>query len=168
MYLRTVFSIIAAVPSFACGPEVANVNGLVGTYSTRSAGLSTHDSNLLHYEIDQDGGFTFVRVGSAEGGACNNIRGAQLAYTWNALSGKEIEVAFPDRALGADAWRISRGPGCSMKVRPVNAGVVSTNAMEFTRGAVCFEVPKCPEGEICGGCSLVWCDEAPPPCEDDQ
>lgn len=167
MHLRRMPSILIAVISLACGPEVPSARNLIGIYSNRSVGLSTNDSSLVQYDIQDGGVFTVVRVGSSTGGACNSIRGAPSEYTWKALSDEEIEVSFPDRSAGADAWRIMRGPECSMRVRPVNAGIVSSKEMEFSRGAVCLTAPMaCPEGEVCGGCNLVWCEEPPVPCED--
>jgi hypothetical protein len=167
MRLKRTPSILVVSLTLACGPDAPNITGLIGTYSSRGAGVSTNDSSLVQYEIREDGAFTVVRIGSSKGEACNRIRGEPSEYTWNALGDNAIEVSFPDRATGADAWRISPGPACTMRVRPVNAGVVSAKGMEFGRGAVCLAAPTaCPEGEICGGCNLIWCDEAPLPCED--
>jgi hypothetical protein len=167
MHLSRTSEIVLISLALACGPQANDASSWAGTYSNRSPGLlTTNDSGVLHFEIREGGSFTIVRSGSSQGEACNNIKGPPSVYSWKTLSDTEIEVSFPDRILGHDAWRISRGPNCSMRVRRVNAGVVSSKATDYPRGEVCLEVPACLEGQVCSGCSLDWCDEPPPPCDE--
>ena len=166
MYLSKIPVALMVFSAFpACGPEAPNTDRLIGTFSNRGAGSFTKDSRLAHYEIREDGTFVIVRVGSDAGGRCNNVRETLAQYSWKPYGEDEIEVSFPDGSRGnVEAWRISLGPECSIRVRSVQEGMVSTNASEYTRGAVCREVPPCPEGEVCE-CNTVWCDEPPPPCD---
>jgi len=167
--IKLLCALLASFVFFACGPEAPHVNRLIGTYSSRGAVYSTNDSSVVHYEILDDGRFTIVSVGADAGEQCNNVRGTATEYSWKPYGEDEIEVSFPDRAMGGvEAWRISRGGACSMRVRLVQEGKVSTNFQEYTRGAVCLAVPTCLPGPACSGCNLVWCDEPPPPCDDDE
>jgi len=156
--------IVLLFMSAACNPEVAEESDwMLGTFSNVGAGYRSNSCGVGRYEILEDG--TFI-----DGGVdCDNDPVEPKRLTWERLDENTIEIALPSGDF--EAMRIRLGKHCNViEIVSVRDGVALADfALEYVRGAVCHERtgPCEPEGSQCEGYITVWCDEPPPPCEDD-
>ena len=159
---RSLMALLFAL--LACGPEVAaESRWMLDTFSNRPAGYLSNNCGVSHYEFLEDG--TFI-----DGGVdCDNNFVELQRLTWERLDADTIEVALPSGDL--EALRVRPGEHCNViEIVGVRDGVALENAPSvYVRGAVCQgrAAPCQPEGSQCESYVTVWCDEPPPPCEED-
>jgi hypothetical protein len=156
-------ALVAALLS-ACGPQARDDGDwMLGTFSDPGPGLrSAGPIGLRHYEFHDDG--TLSVIGVTECG--DNNEELRFEAEWVQQGQDEIVVELPEEDA-IDAWLITPAPECgSVQVEWLQEGAVE-NTTSWTRGIVCTrELPACAEGTSCESCETVWCDEPPPPCDD--
>lgn len=148
----------------ACGPDSIEVGSwMLGTYTGYMVNQSGQFLSITRYDILEDGVFVIDDV------QCDGSDlGEPKVYEWKPYAEDIIEVSFPDVAPGGiEAWRISPGSDCNkIRVEWVQVGMV-VKETSLNRGELCLlALGPCPPGLECDSCKTVWCDEAPPPCEE--
>lgn len=172
---RTTLALIA-LALVACGPEVHDKpDWMLGTFSDRSVrDASIGVTGVAHYEFLDDG--TLLKGGVSECEA--NIESEPATYAWKRTSEETIVVNLPSTGSGVDAWEFHPGAYnadpdvesdwyCNkLRWDEVRNGVGVVGTTYLQRGAVCMKaLPPCEEGTSCASCETIWCDDAPPECE---
>jgi hypothetical protein len=153
----------------ACGPSVHNKpeqpDWMLGVFSTPGPGDRTVGLNAIaHYAFGDDG---VLAVGGVYDCATNTEQEEQ-ELPWVLESDDVVRIDDPQPGLDVAAWRVSRADTCEyVTVERVLSDGLVTDFGTWYRGAVCLEkLPPCPIGTECDGCESVWCDGAPPDCEE--
>ena len=148
-----------------CGPEVAQESTwMLGTFS--SSGVNMRNlSGIAHYEFREDG--TLIFSGIAHYG---EVEIEPVEYTWERLGPDLIEVHLPEPYGAVDRWRFSPGKQCDYIRISRYAGENEPSDSSLHRGKVCLGPAggPCPSGSNCDSTITVWCDEPPPPCDDEE
>ncbi|MBZ5714662.1 hypothetical protein [Nannocystis pusilla] len=151
-------------------PEVGT--WMLGVWSDEAVNIDTNDCSVTHLKIDADG--KAYRGGFRCGSTAPTY---DEAYVWEP-DGEDAIVMRAEDDANASAWRIPLGTNmltqrqeCDLLVTvPIVDGELSDNPrVTYVRGAVCTRAyTSCPGGAgNCDAYKTVWCEEPPPPCEDE-
>lgn len=164
---RTGSIILSVSITASCGPDTpAESTWMLGTFSERPVGYVQGDWGVSQIEILADGAFLLGGVG------VDNTPLESQEYAWERGTDESIEVSFPNAGEGGiEAWRITPGERCNeILIQDIQMGEPVGAPFTYVRGAVCVnDLGTCPgpAGSQCEQFKTVWCDDPPPPCEDD-
>jgi hypothetical protein len=136
---------------------------MLGTFSDRNVkDRSVGLSSLGRYVFHDDGTLDVIAIIDCE----ENEERPLHRYTWSRVGDALVMVDMPEGDI-YESWRVTPGEDCStLHVEQVQHGD-PIEGPTLLRGEVCMkELPPCPEGTSCETCETVWCDDAPPPCDD--
>ena len=163
----------------ACGPERGDDDWMLDTFSqSRGAGNIDTNSALGKFTFEPDGTGTRTSIGSCGSDVDD------YPFIWERRDGLTIAIVpYPGEEFvfntNEEEWRFTPTGVCSLtggveeiQWQEIQDGQVVLDALVF-RGDVCLErfepsPEDCPPGYECDDCRTVWCDEAPPPCEEES
>lgn len=173
LQIRNTYQIAALCSALAACSGADDPDWIVGTFSSRTVGEvgQSHVMPVEKFTFFDDGTGVETRTSACGGDVL------EQPFTWES-NGWSVSISKPgdqvDSQTNATEVRFVRGDGCTaggldqIQLQEVLDGVVVFDR-SLSRADVCLaphEDATCPEGFECNDCEIVWCDDAPLPCEE--